>query len=126
MSGRHRRRHVTRGGPSPAGPQPATAGPRSARSSSALDGEGHCGNQTGPVRLWPGSPTLAPLVVNATELGRCTVLSSIETATAASTANNNAAIKLFIALPLYSAGIPCGAPAGDARPLACSSSAHSE
>ncbi len=28
------------------------------------------GDQPGPIRLWPGSPTLAPLVVNAVELSR--------------------------------------------------------
>jgi hypothetical protein len=55
--------------------------------------------QPGPIRLLPGSPTLAPLVVNATELGRWMVLSTIETPTAAIAANNKAARKTFMALP---------------------------
>src|SRR5947209_16635229 len=72
--------------------------PRSRRTSD----QSHPGaDQTGPVRLWPGSPTRAPLVVKATELGRCTVLSSIATATAAITAKSKAAIKLFMTLPLF-------------------------
>src|SRR3954470_19747732 len=76
------------------------AGRHAARSSRGLDDErDRRRNQTGPVRLWPGSPTLAPSVVNATELGRCTVLSSIAMPTAAITATSKAAIKLFMALP---------------------------
>ena len=32
-------------------------------------GHVHRRRQVGPIRLWPGSPTLAPLVEKATELG---------------------------------------------------------
>src|SRR6267154_2607813 len=56
-------------------------------------------DQPGPIRLWPGSPTLAPLVVNATELGCWMVLSNTDTPTAAIAANNKAARKTFILLP---------------------------
>src|SRR6266446_2835239 len=53
----------------------------------------------GPTRLWPGSPTRAPPVVNATELGSWMALSNIDTPTAAIAANNKAARKAFMALP---------------------------
>jgi hypothetical protein len=56
-------------------------------------------NQPGPTRLFPGSPTLAPPVVNATELGCWMVLSNTDTPTAAIAANNKAATKTFMTLP---------------------------
>src|SRR6187431_186893 len=72
----------------------------------------HRRRQLGPIKLWPGSPTLAPVVVNATELGSWMVLSTIATPTAATTANARAATKDFISLPHvepdYSAGTACG------------------
>jgi hypothetical protein len=55
--------------------------------------------QLGPTRLLPGSPTLAPPVVNATELGCWMLLSSTDIPTAAIAANNRAARKTFMALP---------------------------
>jgi hypothetical protein len=63
-------------------------------------GENHSGRyQPGPTRLLPGSPTLAPPVVNATELGCWMVLSNTDTPTAAIAANNKAARKTFMAFP---------------------------
>jgi hypothetical protein len=53
----------------------------------------------GPIKLLPGSPTLAPLVAKATELGFWIVLRIIDTPTAATAANNKAARKTFMALP---------------------------
>jgi hypothetical protein len=56
-------------------------------------------DQLGPIRLLPGSPTLAPPVVKATELGCWMVLRNIDTPTAAIAANTKAARKTFMALP---------------------------
>src|SRR3954469_4079378 len=49
--------------------------------------------QPGPTKLLPGSPTLAPPVVNATELGCWMLLSNIDIPTAAIAANTKAARK---------------------------------
>src|SRR5258706_1317112 len=98
-------RHGGCGGPSRAGFPPATPGRHSARSSDgphifvSRPAYAIRPDQPGPIRLWPGSPTLAPLVVNATELGSWMVLSSTDTPTAAIAANNKAARKTFIVLP---------------------------
>src|SRR3981081_120583 len=68
--------------------------------SRSLDGASHCSrHQPGPTRLLPGSPTLAPPVVNATELGCWMVFSNTDTPAAAIAANNKAARKIFMTLP---------------------------
>src|SRR5438874_13710908 len=83
-------------------------------------------DQPGPTRLLPGSPTLAPPVVKATELGFWMVLSTNDTPTAAIVANNKAATKTFMTLPQgrpsepnYSAGMARGVLSDGAWPLAC-------
>jgi hypothetical protein len=89
--------------------------------------------QLGPIRFLPGSPTLAPLVVNATELGCWMELSTIDMPTATIAANNKAARKTlmeftleFASAPNYSAGAARGALPDGVWPFACSSSTQSE
>src|SRR5215210_2115700 len=89
--------------------------------------------QLGPTRLLPGSPTLAPPVVNAMELGCWMVLSNIDTPTAAIPANNKAARKTFMVLPSdqlypanYSAGTCRAVPAAGTCPFVNSSCTQSE
>ena len=92
------------------------------------------GRQLGPIRLWPGSPTLAPLVVNATELGSWTALSTIATPTAAIDRKHQSRNKNFhghfltfdLSRPDYSAGTACGVRSDGAPAFACSSSTQSE
>src|SRR5450631_4589839 len=55
-------------------------------------------DQLGPIRLSPGSPTRAPEVVKATELGFWMMLSTQDTPTAAIAANTRAARKTFMTL----------------------------
>src|SRR5260370_25620762 len=63
-------------------------------------------DQPGPIRLWPGSPTLAPLVVNATELGSWMVLRSTDSPPAAIPANNKAEGTTSTVLPQSTSAAP--------------------